>query len=84
MLAALHPHDVRPQIGQKPRAERRREHVAEVENPDSGQRRRIDFHCCATPFMLDAVSPFGSKAYVAALRSVKQMIGDHVGRISEA
>ena len=34
--------------------------------------------------MLDAVSPFGSKAYVAGLRSVKQMIGDYVGRICEA
>ena len=34
--------------------------------------------------MLDAVSPFGSKAYVAGLSGVKPTIGDYVGRICEA
>ena len=34
--------------------------------------------------MLDGAALSGSKAYVAALRSVKQMVGDYVGRISEA
>ena len=71
MLAALDADHVRPQIGQKPRAERRRQHVAEVEDAYSRQGRRIGLHFSATLSMLDGAALSGSKAYVAALNSVK-------------
>ena len=45
MPAALDPHHVRPQVRQQPGAERRRQHVAEVEDADPGQGRSAVVRC---------------------------------------
>jgi len=40
MLAAFHANDIGAQIGEQTSAERPREHMGEIQDPDAGKRRR--------------------------------------------